>query len=76
MIFTFTQNHQFTIRFKEKSLFIEVVDKIKLLGTIITNDLKWDCNTSYLVKQKTYKRMQLLHNVAKFTKETKDLRSI
>ena len=52
MTFNFTQNHQFTIRFKEKSLFIEMVDKMKILGTIITNDSKWDCNTSYLVKQK------------------------
>ena len=75
MIFNFTRNHQFTIRFKEENKVVEVVDEMKLLGTILTNDLKWDANTSYLVK-KAYKRMQFLHNVAKFTKETKDLKSI
>ena len=75
MIFNYTRNHQFTIRLKEENKVVEVVDKMKLLGTILTNDLKWDANTSYLVK-KAYKRMQLLHNVAKFTKETTDLKSI
>ena len=75
MIFNYTRNHQFTIRLKEENKVVEVVDKMKLLGTILTNDLKWEANTSYLVK-KAYKRMQLLHNVATFTKETKDLKSI
>ena len=35
---------------------IEVVNKSKLLGTIVTDKLTWDENTDYLVK-KAYKRM-------------------
>ena len=75
MIFNFTKKHKFTIRLKEDNEIIEVVDKMKLLGTYLTSDLKWDYNTSYLTK-KAYKRMQLLHNVAKFTKARADLKSI
>ena len=65
IIFNFTKNYKFTIRLIEEDQNIEVVDRVKLLGTIITNDLSWNENTSYLVK-KAYQRMRLLHNVAKF----------
>ena len=75
IIFNFTKNHKFTIRLIEEEQNIEVVDRVKLLGTIITNDLSWNENTSYLVK-KAYQRMQLLHNVAKFSNERNDLKSI
>ena len=54
---------------------IETVDEIKLLGTVITNDMKWEKNTSYLTK-KDWKRMQLLYNAAKFTRQRKDLKDI
>ena len=60
---------------KEDNANIEVVNEMKLLGTIITDDLKWESNTSYLTK-KAYNRMQLLHNVSKYTKESIDLRTI
>ena len=43
----------------------------KLLGTIITNDLKWGKNTKHLVK-KAYGRMELLRKVSEFCKSTKD----
>ena len=49
---------------------VEVVDHGKLVGTLITNDLCGNENTSYLV-MKAYQRMQLLHNVAKFSTEKK-----
>ena len=62
MIFNFTKNHKFTIRMVEDNVNIKVVNETKLLGTYITSDLKWDRNTSYLVK-KAWKRMQLLHKV-------------
>ena len=59
----------------EDNVNIEVVPQIKLLGTLITSDLKWDINTQHLVKR-AYGRMQLLHKAAKFTKTKKDLIAI
>ena len=75
MIFNFTKNHKFTIRMVEDNVNIKVVNETKLLGTYITSDLKWDRNTSYLVK-KAWKRMQLLHKVSSFTNQTRDLKAI
>ena len=42
----YKKTHQFTIRLKEENNIVEVVNEMKLLGTILTNDLKWDANTS------------------------------
>ena len=59
MIFNFTRKHQFHTRLTIKDEQIEIVDKIKLLGTIITNDLSWDQNCNEIIS-KVNKRMQLL----------------
>ena len=76
MIFNFTKKKEvYSECLKEDNANIEVVNEMKLLGTIITDDLKWESNTSYLTK-KAYNRMQLLHNVSKYTKESIDLRTI
>ena len=48
---------------------------MKLLGTWITNDLKWDTNTKALTKR-AYARMRLLHSAARYTKCKNDLKSI
>ena len=74
-IFFFTKKHKCTTRLQEEEQNKEVVDKVKLLGTIITSDLTWTQNTSYLVK-KAYRRMQLLHNVAMFSRDKNDLKCI
>ena len=74
MIFNFTKNHQFTTRMKVNNNNIEVVKEFKILGTIITDNLEWHRNISYLSK-KAWKRMQLLKNAAKFTTETSDLKA-
>ena len=47
----------------------------KLLGTIITNDLSWNKNTSKIVRD-GHMRMQFLHKAAKFTNNRKDLKQI
>ena len=60
---------------KVNSNIIETVDEIKLLGTVITNDLKWERNTSYLPKT-AWKQMQLLYNAAKYTRQRNDLKDI
>ena len=75
MIFNFTDNYQFTTRLEMNSENLEVVSQAKLLGVIITNDLKWDSNTDYLVK-KANSRMQLLRKVASFTKSKEDKNAI
>ena len=44
-----------------------IIDITKLLGVIITSDLKWHENTKYIVK-KANKKMIMLHKFAKFTR--------
>ena len=45
-----------------KSPNLEVVDEIKLLGIIITSDMKWNRNTSQLC-EKWYRRLWMLRNL-------------
>ena len=54
---------------------IETVREARLLGTIISNDLKWEANTKYLVKDSN-KRLRLLHNAYKFTRNKQHLKQI
>ena len=49
-----------------------MIQDTKLLGTIISNDLKWDKNTADIVKRANA-RMRLLQKVAEFSPPTKDL---
>ena len=44
---------------------IEVVNRMKILGTIIDNSLSWDENCSHLLK-KVNNRMQLLRSISSF----------
>ena len=71
MLFNFTRNKQFSTHLKLNGKKIENVSHIKLLGTIITDDLKWGGNTKLLVKR-AYARMELLRQMKNFTKSTKD----
>ena len=75
IIFNFTENYKFTTRMILDEKNIEVVNEAKLLGVIITDDLKWDANTESLVK-KANKRMELLRKVASFTLSIEDKRNI
>ena len=75
MIFNFTENYQFSTRLTLKDEKLEIVDKAKLLGVIITDDLKWDTNTAFLVK-KANTRMELLRKVATFSTSIEDKRNI
>ena len=45
MIFNFSKNHKFSTRLEFGGEILEIVNEAKLLGTTITNDLKWDKNT-------------------------------
>ena len=75
MIFNFTDKYQLTTRLKVNNAPIEVIDSTKLLGTIITNDLKWDDNTAAIVK-KANARMELLRKVASFGAPIENFKSI
>ena len=75
MIFNFTENFQFTTRlFLENSL-LEVIDETKLLGTVISSDLKWHKNTEMIVK-KSFQRMIILQKLSKFKVDSSDLVTI
>ena len=56
IIFNFSKNNQFSTEIKLDGEVIETVTETKLLGTIITNDLKWKKNTEKIVKESN-KRM-------------------
>ena len=65
MVFNYTDHYKFTTRLQLNEETVEVIDSTRLLGTIITSDLKWELNTQNIVK-KSNARMQLLRRVASF----------
>ena len=75
MIFNYTQDFQFTTNLKLKGESIEVIKSTKLLGTIISDDLKWNLNTANLVK-KANLSMEILRRIASFGAPVKDLKQI
>ena len=75
MIFNFSDTKQFTTRLFMKDKILPVVNKTKLLGTIITDNLKWDENTSYLIKRAN-SRLLLLRKASEYTNKIEDLKSI
>ena len=75
MIFNFTDKYKCTTNLNLNDENLEVVKQAKLLGVMISDDLKWDKNTEYLVK-KAYSRMELLRKVAEFTNSIEDKRDI
>ena len=75
IIFNFSKKHQFSTDLLLKNKRIEIVDQAKLLGLILTSDLKWEENTSYLVKDAN-KRMIMLRAASKFTSDKHVLKQI
>ena len=75
MMFSFTQKHQFATRLKIDDNILETLSQIKLLGTIVTNDLKWDKNTNYIVK-KAYARMEMRRKLSGFQAPQSDLKHV
>ena len=65
MIVNFTDKYKFHTRLKLKGQNTEVVDKTKILGTILTNTLSWDENCSNIIR-KVNARMQLIRKVWSF----------
>ena len=65
MIFNFTKDYQFSTRLYMNNTLLEIIEETKLLGTIISTDLKWYSNTEMLTK-KGYQRMIILHKLFEF----------
>ena len=75
MIFNFTKKYQFSTNLSLNNMKIENVEQTKLLGLVLTSDLKWDENTNYLVKESN-KRMVMLRAASKFTSDKTVLKQI
>ena len=75
MIFNFTVKYQFSTRLLLNQENLELLESTKLLGTTISDDLKWDLNTSIIVK-KANSRMKLLRKVAGYGTPEEDLKDI
>ena len=65
MIVNFTDKFQFHTRLQLKGQSVQIVEKTKILGTILTNNLSWNENCSNLIK-KVNAQMQLLRKVWSF----------
>ena len=74
MIFNFSDS-QFMTRLTLKGEKIDIIDSTKLLGTIVSDNLKWDLNTKDLVKRAN-QRMEILRKVAGFCDSQQDLKEI
>ena len=75
IIFNFTNNYKFSTRLNIEGEILETVEDTKLLGTIISNDLKWEKNTDNIVK-KANMRMELLRKVSTFGASWEELKNI
>ena len=75
MIFNNTKHFKFSTRIAMNGEILPVVKKTKILGTILTDDLKWNVNTSELVK-KGNQRLQLLRKTRELTDNIQDLKII
>ena len=75
LIFNFTNNHQFSTALHVNNHEVETVKEAKLLGSILTDDLKWSKNTEEIVKSSN-KRLRILHEASKFTRKISDLKII
>ena len=65
--FNFTKDKQFSTDITLKKEKLHSVNQTKLLGIIISDQLKWNENTKYLIK-KANQKMRMLHKFSKFTK--------
>ena len=72
MIVYFTQKYQFTTRLKLNSTNLEIVDSMKILGTILNNKLDWNQNCKNLIS-KVNKRMLFLRKIHSFGASQSDM---
>ena len=75
MIFYHTNKYQFRTRLELNKYILETVEETKLLGTIITNDLKWDKNTDRIIKR-SYARMDILRKLSEYQPPVSDMKQV
>ena len=75
MIFNFSKENQFNTRLQIKDQVIRQVNQSKLLGVILSDNLKWHANTKYII-DRCYKRMIILRNLYPFDIPLAELVSI
>ena len=68
MIINFTKNYQFSTRIFLEGQLLEIIEETKLLGCIISSDLKFHKNV-----KKAYARMTILHKLYSFNVPIEDL---
>ena len=74
MIFNYTKNYKFSTRLAIEGEILETVEETKLLGTVISNDLKWRKNTENIVKRAN-KRIELLRKISTFGASWNELKN-
>ena len=62
----FNYKYQFNTRLTLSNEILETFCETKLLGTYVTNDLKWDRNTEIIVR-KLYLRMEIISKLSSST---------
>ena len=62
MKFNFSRKHDFPLEVSMGGQLLQEVNQMKLLGVIVTKDLKWQENTDYIIK-KAMNRMWLLRRM-------------
>ena len=72
MIFNYTDNYQFTTRLELKGKNIEIVEKMKILETIVDTSLSCDENCQMIIK-KVNARMKLLRGVKSFGASSEEM---
>ena len=65
MLFNFTDKYQFSTRLQLKGQNVQIVDQMKILGTVVNSDLTWTDNCMLIIK-KVNNRMQLIRNIFSF----------
>ena len=75
MIINYTNNYQFSTRIYLENELLEIIDETRLLGCVITSDLKFHKNTDVMIK-KAYARMCIIHKLYSFNVPVVDLVNI
>ena len=75
MCFNFTNNYQFSSRVSMEGYILPILPQTKLLGVIVTQDIKWTENTKYIIKRANA-RMELLRRLVPFNPPIEDMKTV
>ena len=75
MLFNPCKSRDFLPEMKIDNKTIECVEETKLLGVVLTSDLKWEANTQYIVKR-CYNKVWAIRRLKKLGARTEDLLDI